>query len=310
MGVWVMGILYTNCRWFQWIVEWKIRDPTQKVNIDMTSKLIESISKEEASLFDILTNAALLSSKTVIVRVAGGWLRDKLLGQSSLDIDVCLDTCTGEEFALLVKTYLDQVEGKDGEHHHCSRVSVIKANPDKSKHLETATMTIDSIECDFVNLRAEVYDDDESRIPSSVIFGSPEEDAYRRDFTVNSLFYNLQSKQIEDWTGKGIDDMTNKIMRTPLDPNVTFRDDPLRLLRAVRFAVRCEFDLADDLRKAAASQEVRSALMKKVSRERVGKELEGMLSGKVGNMSCAGLYLSNVFCHILIFYRTQNQVLL
>ena len=85
--------------------------------------------------------------------------------------------------------------------------------------------------CDFVNLRAEVYENVDNRIPSSVEFGTPEEDAYRRDFTVNSLFYNLQSRKVEDWTNKGVNDMKLKIIRTPLDPNITFRDDPLRLVR-------------------------------------------------------------------------------
>ena len=196
-----------------------------------TFKMSIETTPSESSLFEVLVNAAALSERSVTVRVAGGWVRDKLLGQSSLDIDICLDTCTGEHFASLVHQYLQNLEGENGEHHECSRVSVIKANPDKSKHLETATMTIDSIECDFVNLRAEVYENVDNRIPSSVEFGTPEEDAYRRDFTVNSLFYNLQSRKVEDWTNKGVNDMKLKIIRTPLDPNITFRDDPLRLVR-------------------------------------------------------------------------------
>lgn len=182
---------------------------------------------EELSVFEVLLGAAKISDKPVVVRVAGGWVRDKLLGQPSLDMDVCLDTLTGEQFALLIQKYLKDVNNSGQQ---CSKVGVIKANPDRSKHLETATMRIDAIDLDFVNLRTEeVYDNENNRIPSSVVFGTPEQDAYRRDFTVNSLFYNVHTCSVEDWTMKGLDDLLHeKIIRTPLDPLITLKDDPLR----------------------------------------------------------------------------------
>ncbi|MCP4483747.1 MAG: CCA tRNA nucleotidyltransferase [Flavobacteriaceae bacterium] len=71
--------------------------------------------------------------------------------------------------------------------------------------------------------------------------GTPKEDAFRRDFTVNSLFFNINTEKIEDFTSKGLEDMQNKIMRTPLDPYQTFIDDPLRILRGFRFASRLDF---------------------------------------------------------------------
>jgi tRNA nucleotidyltransferase (CCA-adding enzyme) len=92
---------------------------------------------------------------------------------------------------------------------------------------------------DLVNLRSEEYAAD-SRVPVIEI-GTPEQDAMRRDLTVNALFYNINTGQIEDLTGKGISDLQARICRTPLDPLQTFMDDPLRVLRAVRFARR--FDL-------------------------------------------------------------------
>ena len=144
-------------------------------------------------------------------------------------------------------------------------------------------MKIFDVEVDFVNLRAEEVYESDSRIPTinTRQFGTPLEDTLRRDFTVNSLFYNVRARRIEDWTGRGMDDLLDRrIIETPLDPHVTFRDDPLRVLRAVRFAVRYDMDLADDIRSAATSAAVHSSLHRKVSRERVGKELEGMLSGK------------------------------
>jgi tRNA nucleotidyltransferase (CCA-adding enzyme) len=71
-----------------------------------------------------------------------------------------------------------------------------------------------------------------------VKIGTPLEDALRRDLTINSLFYNINKKEVEDFTGKGIEDLKHGIIRTPLDPLQTFLDDPLRILRTIRFATR------------------------------------------------------------------------
>jgi len=217
--------------------------------------------------------------------VAGGWVRDKILDMHSHDVDVSLDCMSGVQFATIVKEHLLQLE-REGKiphpvKHH--KIGVICANPSQSKHLETATMKIFNIEVDFVNLRAEEVYENDSRIPTQGTkqFGTPLEDALRRDFTINSLFYNIRTRRVEDWAERGIDDLLDRrLIVTPLDPHTTFRDDPLRVLRAIRFAVRYNMDLADDIVAAATSPEVHSALHRKVSRERVGKELEGMLSGK------------------------------
>lgn len=85
--------------------------------------------------------------------------------------------------------------------------------------------------------------------------------------------------QVEDLTGKGLQDLEAGVIRTPLSPFVTFKDDPLRVLRAVRFSARLNFILEPDLRAAASSVEIVEALKTKVSRERVYKEVEGMMVG-------------------------------
>jgi tRNA nucleotidyltransferase (CCA-adding enzyme) len=156
----------------------------------------------------------------------------------------------------------------------------ISARPEQSKHLETATMKLCGLDVDFLNLRGQERYQVDSRIPVTS-FGSPLEDAERRDFTMNSLFYNLSTMSVEDWLGRGIADLKRGMLVTPLDALDTFRDDPLRVLRAIRFAVRYQFDLDDNLRSAAMHPEIHKALHVKISRERVGKELEGMLSGKL-----------------------------
>ena len=129
------------------------------------------------------------------------------------------------------------------------RYYVVKQNPKKSKHLETANVAILGYSIDFVNLRTESYSQD-SRIPQ-VTFGTPQEgillyttilDSNRRDLTINSLYYNIHTNQIEDYSGKidknkigkGLQDLKNRVIRTPLDPYITFKDDPLRMLRCIR----------------------------------------------------------------------------
>ena len=105
---------------------------------------------------------------------------------------------------------------------------MIAANPDQSKHLETATLRVDGISIDLVNLRSETYTQD-SRIPEMVM-GTPLQDAERRDFTINSLFYNINQRSVEDFTGKGLQDLRDGIIRTPLDPETTFLDGVTSLL--------------------------------------------------------------------------------
>mmetsp|Transcript_2329 Transcript_2329/g.5352 ORF Transcript_2329/g.5352 Transcript_2329/m.5352 type:complete len:1181 (-) Transcript_2329:35-3577(-) len=222
---------------------------------------------------------------SVEIRVAGGWVRDKILDMHSHDVDIALNNMSGVQFAAIVQAYLTHLErtGQIVAPLKRHKIGVISANPSQSKHLETATMKIHGIEVDFVNLRAEEVYESHSRIPTHQTkqFGTPLEDALRRDFTCNSLFYNVRTRQVEDWTGRGIADLlVGRKIVTPLDPHITFHDDPLRVLRAIRFSVRYDMDLDDSIKSAARSPEVHHSLHLKVSRERVGKELEGMLTGK------------------------------
>ena len=223
----------------------------------------------EESILRILVDSVKHSGKATTIRVAGGWVRDKLLGHESDDIDVALNDCSGIDFAENVNTYLRHI----GEEVH--RIGVIQANPDQSKHLETATIRVKGMAIDCVNLRSETYTD-ESRIPS-IRCGTPHDDAMRRDFTLNALFFNASTGEVEDFTGHGLADLELGIIRTPLDPLQTFIDDPLRVLRAVRFAARYNFVLDTALIQAASSQAIREALVVKVSRERILKELDKML---------------------------------
>ena len=273
------------------------------------------LTDEERSLFNLLRHVREETHLSTTLRVAGGWVRDKLLAtpefqtyhkvfdvggkrltskfhkpaaasmgrqgtkvlinddeeaNQPVDIDIALDDMLGREFADHLNEYLS-MHGED-----TVSVGVVLKNPEKSKHLETATMKVESFWIDFVNLRAEEYTQD-SRIPDLMRIGTAAEDAFRRDLTINALFYNINTGQVEDWTGRGFDDLRKGIVATPLAPLTTLLDDPLRVLRSVRFAARLRFTMDPELTEAALDDRVRTALAQKVSRERVGGEVDLML---------------------------------
>lgn len=284
------------------------------------------LTKEEKELFALLKKVVYETNLKTTLRVAGGWVRDKLLAtkefrrryegtsaggdqvylsstassyqkgaskgrkgagivgtksladdrdssscQQPVDIDIALDDMLGREFADHLNEWLTN------HGHKIVSVGMILKNPEKSKHLETATMRINQFWIDFVNLRAEEYTDESSRIPDLMRIGTAEEDAFRRDLTINSLFYNINSEIVEDLTGSGIQDLFDGIIATPLHPLTTLLDDPLRVLRSIRFAARLRFSMSEGLRDAARDPRVHDALAMKVSRERVGGELDLML---------------------------------
>ena len=134
-------------------------------------------------------------------------------------------------------------------------------------------------------MRSEQYTQG-SRVPTIEI-GTPTEDAYRRDLTINSMFYNINQEKVEDWCGNGISDLRQGIIRTPLDPLQTFLDDPLRVLRTIRFANRFEFEILTDIITAAQDPQVRESFLNKVSYERYGIELDKMFEGNKPEKSAA-----------------------
>ncbi|CAM0950162.1 unnamed protein product [Alopecurus aequalis] len=224
------------------------------------------LTEEEERIFGRLLDVVRHFGLGTQVRVAGGWVRDKLLGKDSTDIDIALDNMTGQNFCERVNEY-SKFMGEEQK-----GIGVIQCNPDQSKHLETATMLIYGTWIDFVNLRSEKYAEN-SRIPT-VEIGTAKEDAFRRDLTINSLFYNINTKSVEDLTERGLEDLKKGLIATPLPAKSTFLDDPLRVLRAIRFAARFSFTLTEDLKEAASDENVKSELGTKISRERIGHEDE------------------------------------
>lgn len=213
-------------------------------------------------------------SNHLVLRITGGWVRDKLLGDESNDLDIAINHLSGEEFVQKLTEYLTQYH----PNLPLRTVHTIKKNPEKSKHLETCTTKIYDRDIDFVNLRSEKYTLD-SRIPV-IECGTAEEDALRRDATLNALFYNLNESKIEDFTSRGLTDLQNGVLRTPLKPLQTFLDDPLRVLRLIRFASRFNFIVDEETLDAMKTPDIKQSLLHKISRERVGVELEKTLLGR------------------------------
>lgn len=251
------------------------------------------LSEIEIKIFDYLMKVVRNKCDDVILRVAGGWVRDKILGIDSDDIDIVLNM-TGKGFA----KFLAQQMIEDGSS-SCD-ICIIDSNPVKSKHLEVATMKLFGVQLDFVNLRTESYN--ESRIPQIKI-GTALEDSFRRDLTINSLFYNISTDRIEDYTGRGLNDINNKIIDTPLEPMQTFLDDPLRILRSIRFASKLQFNFHNRIIEAVDNHKIREALLNKVSRERIGVEIMKMLNGKYPYTSIRLIYDFNLYP---IIFRLPN----
>ena len=262
-----------------------------------------SLTVQEQKLFRTLMQIVQENQLNTKLRVAGGWVRDKLLGKDSDDIDIALDDMYGEEFAKLIDARLnaDKAAASDG-HKNKQHFGVIKANNEKSKHLETATIKVEGLMIDLVNLRSETYTE-ESRVPTIEI-GTPTQDAFRRDFTINAMFYNINEEKVEDWTELGISDLQAGILRTPLEPLQTMLDDPLRVLRTIRFANRFEFTIMPDIIEAAKNPQVRDCMLNKCSYERLGIELDKMFAGNKPQVSVGQLHDFGI---LQLLYRIPPQ---
>jgi len=221
------------------------------------------LTRVEKKIFKTLISINDKYSIGATFRIAGGWVRDKLLGNNSDDIDISIDVITGQQFCKFLKKEINV------------NVHIIEANHSQCKHLEVASVTLFGIEIDFLQLRSDEYGT--SRIPQ-IKLGTPEEDAMRRDLTINSLFYNINTNTIEDFTG-GLDDLRNKLIRTPLDVVTTLSDDPLRILRAIRFCVTLkDFTLDPQLVSTIIdNNELKLLLKNKVSQERILIEIRKII---------------------------------
>lgn len=267
--------------WETIVKEASVRAPIMAQTNDQSPQI--SLTADEGSVFQTILAIDQEFSLGQQYRVAGGWVRDRLLGVDSDDIDIALDKMTGQQFLQFAEQYrANHPEAPLGKNY------VVQANAEKSKHLETTALEIGPFKIDFVNLRTESYADD-SRVPT-MEFGTPEVDAQRRDLTINALFYNIGTQQVEDYVG-GLKDLQSMTLRTPLDPVQTFMDDPLRMLRVLRFNSRyANAKIDPSVAEAMSRPEVHEAYRTKVAPERAGPEIFKMFGGEKPQESLAMLY--------------------
>lgn len=188
--------------------------------------------------------------------VIGGYVRDLFLQRNSKDIDI-VTVGSGIDLAKKVAQNL----------HPKPAVTVFK-------NFGTAMLKYKNLEIEFVGARKESYQRN-SRKPV-VENGTLEDDQNRRDFTINALALGLNSANFGELIDPfhGIEDLQNKIIRTPLDPSVTFSDDPLRMMRAIRFSTQLRFEIESKTLQAIATNKER---IKIVSPERITDELNKII---------------------------------
>ena len=216
--------------------------------------------KEQLSGYPIFETVAKAAAELgVEAYVIGGFVRDLILKRNSKDIDI-VSIGSGIELAELVASQL----GPD------VFVSVYKS-------FGTAQIRQGDLEVEFVGARKESYRAD-SRKPA-VEDGTLGDDQNRRDFTINAMGIGLNKSNFGELIDPfdGIRDLKKKVIRTPLEPEITFSDDPLRMMRAIRFATQLNFDIEPDTFDAIVKMKDRISI---VSMERISDELNKIILSK------------------------------
>ncbi len=220
----------------------------------MTSPIFYKEALANPAFVKVAEAASLLQLETYVV---GGYVRDFLLGREQpKDIDF---VTVGSGIALAKEV---------------ARLLPDTPSVQVFKNFGTAMIKADSAELEFVGARKESYDRN-SRKPA-VEDGTLQDDQERRDFTINAMAFSLNEEEygrlIDPF--QGLDDLKNKLLRTPRDPDITFSDDPLRMLRAIRFATQLGFAIEERAYKAIKRNHQRIEI---ISKERIVDELHKIL---------------------------------
>lgn len=197
------------------------------------------------------------------VFVVGGFVRDLIMGKDPKDIDLLID---GDINAGAGITFAEWF---------CKKENIFKkdSNPLVYGLYGTAMFQFmgEKIEC--VAPRSEKYQND-SRNPV-VSSCTLEDDCFRRDFTINSLFINISNNELVDYSKNGLNDIKNKVIRSTSNPDVIFNDDSLRILRMIRFASKLGFEIEDETLKGAIRHVDRLEI---ISKERIQDEFSKMIT--------------------------------
>jgi poly(A) polymerase len=219
----------------------------------------------------------------------GGYVRDIFLKRNSKDIDV-VTIGKGIDLATLVHQKL-------GHEAHLSTF----------KNFGTAQVKFGELEVEFVGARKESYNRD-SRKPI-VEDGTLEDDQNRRDFTINALAIGVSKNNFGKLLDpfNGLKDLENKVLRTPLDPDITYSDDPLRMMRAIRFATQLNFTIEEKSLQAITTNKER---IKIVSKERISDELNKIILSPIPSVGFKLLFdtglLHLIFPEMVKLYGTET----
>jgi len=230
-------------------------------------------------VFTVLADIA--QSNQIEAYVIGGFVRDLLLKRPSKDIDIVV-LGNGIDYAEKVAKKLQ------------TKVSVFK-------NFGTAMLRYQDLEIEFVGARKESYRAD-SRKPI-VENGTIADDQLRRDFTINALAISMNKENFGALVDPfdGVADLDQKLIRTPLEPETTFSDDPLRMMRAIRFASQLNFSIDPQTLKAISQQKERISI---VSKERITDELNKIILSKLPSIGFKYLFDTGLL-HI-IFPQMAN----
>ncbi|OUD36694.1 CCA tRNA nucleotidyltransferase [Flavobacterium sp. FPG59] len=237
-------------------------------------------------IFEVISQAS--QELNVDSYVIGGFVRDLLLNRNfKKDIDI-VAVGSGIELALKVSQLLPNKP----------KVQVFKT-------YGTAMLRFEDTEIEFVGARKESYQSD-SRNPI-VENGSLQDDQNRRDFTINALALSLNKDNFGELLDpfNGLEDLKNKIIKTPLDPDITFSDDPLRMLRGIRFANQLEFEIEEN---SFQSIKKNADRIKIISGERIVDELNKILSTDKPSIGFLLLFKTGLLDLILPELTALNQV--
>lgn len=245
--------------------------------------MIFSIQPYEREIFRIISETAARLGYPVYV--VGGYVRDRLLARPSKDMDI---VCVGNGIRL--------AEEVAGRLHPIPRIAVYQ-------RFGTAMLKHGDLEIEFVGARKESYRHD-SRKPS-VENGSLEDDQNRRDFTINALAVSLNESDfgaiIDPFNG--LMHLEEKILKTPLEPGRTFSDDPLRMMRAIRFSTQLDFTIEPNTFRAISQYKER---IKIVSMERVCIELNKIICARTPSVGFKLLYDTGLL-HVIFPEMTALQ---
>jgi putative nucleotidyltransferase with HDIG domain len=240
----------------------------------------------ENKIFDIVTQAA--KELNMECYVIGGFVRDILLDRNhKKDIDI-VAVGSGIDLALKVSELIP----------HNPKVQVFK-------NYGTAMLRYEDMDIEFVGARKESYQLD-SRKPV-VENGTLEDDQNRRDFTINALALSLNAANFGDLVDpfNGVTDLQNKIIRTPLNPDITYSDDPLRMMRAIRFASQLHFEIEAESLEAISRNKERINI---ISGERIVDELNKILMSSEPSVGFLLLYKTGLLDIILPELTALNNV--